>query len=281
MYITIELKKLLTNKLLAVIIPAAVIFNGCGKEEDRTEFVAKVNDTYLTSDELNSIIESDNAGNFYTGEVIRNWINRELLYQEALRQGIIDNNEFKKLIEMSQKELAAAMLLNKVVEKEKFSAELKEAQEYYEKAKDEFKLTSDAFLVNIINFSDEDKAVRFRTTVLESDWNKALNVYKSEQALMDEETSKLFYDYEIHPVALLRLVNELQQQEISIVVSSKPGTFTVVQLIDKYLKGSIPPFELVKDRVSRRLIAIKREAFINNYLKELYAKSDIEIKKQE
>lgn len=275
------MKKLLTNKLIAVIIPAAVFFTGCGKDEDRTEFVAKVNNTYLTSDELNSIIESDKAGNFYTGEVIRNWINRELLYQEALRQGIIDNNEFKKLIEISQKELAAAMLLNKVVEKEKFSAELKEVQEYFDTAKDEFKLTSDAFLVSIINFSDEDKAIRFRTTVLESDWNKALNVHKTEQALMNEETGKLFYDYEIHPAALLRLLNQLQQQEVSIVVSSKPGTFTVVQLIDKYIKGSIPPFEIVKDQVTRRLLAVKKEAFINNYLKELYAKSDIEIKKQE
>ena len=49
------------------------------------------------------MIDTNNTSNFYKNEVIRNWINKEVMYQEALKKGILKESEFNRLIENSKK----------------------------------------------------------------------------------------------------------------------------------------------------------------------------------
>jgi hypothetical protein len=95
------------------------------------------------------------------------------------------------------------------------------------------------------------------------------------------ESNQLFLSYEINPAPLYRLVKELYPQEISIVISSKPGYYTVVQLLERLTDGSVPSYEYAEQNAKERVIAIKRQALLNNFIKELYSKSKIEIKNQD
>lgn len=268
------MKKHLKKNNLLLIIVAAAYFISCGKKSADGDFVARVNDVYLSGEEI-SLVENDAQKE----EFIRNWINNELLYNEAVKYGILDSDDFKTALEKSQKELAKAFLLKLVLSKENFKIETKELEEYYNKNKNDFLLANDAYLINKLSFNSEDKAILFRSTAIESDWNKALNIFKNDSTIKEEAASVLKYETELHPAILLRVVKQLIPSEISIVLQKDSSLFSVVQLIQNFRSGEIPPFNEIKTIVELRFLALKREQHLNNLLNELYSKNDIEIKK--
>ena len=263
---------------ISIILFTAFIFGGCSKESHKKNFVARVNDSYLTKEDLSRIIDADSVNNFYRNEVIRNWINKELLYQTALKKGILKEDEFNRLINDAKKELAASMLVKKYYEDEKVDFEPAEVEEYYNQHKDDFKRFYESYLINTITFNDEDKAIKFRSIVLESDWEKAVNAFKDDSSIIENKPYKLLYDYEIHPVTLFRIVSDLNPNEVSIVIKISPGQYAVVQEVQKFDQGSIPPYAAIKPIVEDRFIAQKKEELLSNYIKELYSNNEIEVR---
>ena len=262
-----------------IIFTTVFFFYGCGRENRRPDFVARVNNSYLTKEDLSKMVDTNSTSNFYKNEIIRNWINKEVMYQEALKKGILKESEFNRLIEDSKRELAASMLMQKYYEDEKVTYEPEELEEYYNQHQEEFKRFYDSFLLNRAVFNDEDKAIRFRTMVQESNWEKALNVLKNDSSVINTGTNELLYDYEIHPASLLRIVSGLNPGEVSIVINiESEKSYYVVQEIQKFVKGSIPPFQLIKPFVEKRFIAQKKEDLMKSYIKELYSNNEIEIR---
>jgi hypothetical protein len=272
------LSKLLRTKSLKIIlVSAAALLTGCGKETPQRDFVAKVNNTYLSREELQTIIDSVPGNNQFRSEIIRNWVNRECLYQQAVKEGILKNKEYQKIIEDSKKELASALMLKKFYEDKEPAIDDKVLEKYFESHNDLFKLNNNAYYLNRISFENEDKAIQFRTTVIESNWNKASNVFKKDALKII--LTRLFDEPEINPAGLLRIVEELEPKEISIVVNTGDNDYSVVQLIDRYQKGTIPPLDIIREKVSKMYISNKKEMLFNEFLEQLYSQNDIEIKK--
>jgi hypothetical protein len=258
---------------------AASLFFGCGKETPQPDFVARVNNSYLTRGDLAKIIDTNNVSNFYKNEVIRNWINKEVMFQEAVKKGILKDSEFNRIIENSKKELANSLLLQSYYENEKVSYEPGELEEYFNAHQQEFRRFYNTYLMNWAVFNDEDKAVKFRTMVQESNWEKASNVFKGDSSLINSSANELLYDYEVHPEPVLRILSGLNPGEVSIVINIEPGKYySVVQEVQKFVKDSIPPFQLIKPLVEKRFIARKKEDLIKSYIKELYSNNEIEIR---
>lgn len=278
-FITINLKKpLKITSRIFVLILAAVVLSSCGKESSKKEFIARVNDSYFTQDELSAIVDSGYGKNLYRNEIIRNWIDKELLYQEAQNSGILKDKEFQRVENESAKQLAVTFLINKLFDDDEVSIEPSDIKDYYDNNRDNFKLFHNAFLVNLIQFDDEDKAIGFRDHAFTNGWENALASFKSDSNIVSRENSKLVYDYEIQPADLFRIIGALLPGEISIVINDGLGNYYVVQLLQRYDKGTIPPFEVIEELVRDRYIALKKEQFIKKYVKELYSKNDIEVK---
>lgn len=252
---------------------------GCSKEEKSDIYVAKVNESILTEEQVRLALSDERNKGKYRSEYIHDWIETEVLFQEALKNGTLDEKEFNAILERSKKQLAAAMLINKVLDENKIELTDDEVQKYFERDKEDFKLVDDAFRLNIVRFGNFDKAVKFRSILMETDWNKAINAYRGDQSILSNEAYRLLYQYQIHPLDLLRIVNNLQPGEVSIVLETEPMKFTVVQLVEKLNKGITPPLDAVKNEVIERLLVIKRKEFIRNYIDKLIADHNLEIKR--
>jgi hypothetical protein len=225
------------------------------------------------------MIDTGSTKNLYRSEIIRNWINRELLYQEAVKRGILKEDEFNRIMENSKKQLAASMLLNRYYNNEKISFQPEDLEEYYNRHQSEFKRLYDSYLLNLVEFNDEDKAIKFRTTVLESDWEKALNAFKGDTSIANIESNVLLYNYEVHPAALFRIVDNLNAGEVGIIFNSgEDNHYSVVQELQKFDKDSIPPFQMIKSLVENRYIEFKKQDLIRNYIEELYLNNEIEVR---
>ena len=265
-------------RIIFVILITASFFLGCGKESRQNNFVARVNDSYLTKEDLARMMDTSSVSNFYKNEVIRNWINREVLYQQAVKQGIIKEDRFKQIMDDAKKELAGSLLLQKYYEDEKNNIEPSALQDFYNNHKDDFKRFYDSYLINLTVFNDQDKAIKFRTIALESNWDKAMNVFKDEPSIIKKEENELLYNYQVHPEILYQVISEMDPNEISTVISEAPNQFAVVELIQKYNEDSIPPYDAVKQAVLDEFNAQKKEELLNNYIKELYSNNKIEVR---
>lgn len=274
-----NLQKLLLNNKFIWVLFAALTLIGCGKDKPQTNYAARVNDAYLGKDELKEMTDTLRGNNFYTNELIRKWVHRELLYQKAVAEGITDEENFNRLLEYAKKELAAALLLQREFEDEKFSFEENDIISYYESNKENFKLLYDSYLINLIFFSDENKAIQFRSTVMESDWAKTFNVFAGDSSIIENKTNILVNEKELHPAALLRVVKELYPKEVSIVLNNRAGEYTIVQLREIYSAYSVPPLARIKKEVESSFRAEQKEKFVEKFIKELYSENEIEVKK--
>ncbi|MEJ2614320.1 MAG: hypothetical protein P8Z35_05155, partial [Ignavibacteriaceae bacterium] len=186
----------------------------CKKEVPGKKYIAKVNDSYLTEDELDSMYNVD-SGIQYKDEIIRNWINRELLFQEAKKQGILNDKNFNRILDDSKKELAASFLIKNFINKEKIPVNPAELEKYYNVNPDEFKLLYDSYLLNEIVFNNEDDALKFRAEALGRNWDDAYQDIKNDTAVYSEKSRELLFEYKVQPVSVLRVVRELYPSEIS------------------------------------------------------------------
>lgn len=266
----------LLNKISLVLIAAAIL-TSCGKEQPKTEYVARVNDAYLTKKDLALLIDTTMVSTLHKSEVIRNWINREILFQKAKKEGILQQDDYKGLIKNSGKELAGALLLNSYISSVTINFEQRDLINYFKENSNDFKLTDKTYLLNIIHFSNEDRAVEFRSLVIDSDWQKAMNVFHGDSEIISIESKLLLREQDVYSIKVLRVVKRLHPLEISIVISEREGYYTVVQVLEKYLEGSLPSFDLIKLDVEKRFVADKRKELMENYMKDLYSKNEIEV----
>jgi len=257
---------------------AAVLIAGCQESSDKTDYVARVNDSYLSGNDLLEILDSANVDDNFKTEVIRNWILKELLYQEAISKGILDDGDFKSIIEKSKRELSGSLLLKNFSSNVTLDYQPQEVEEYYTLNKREFRFGSNSFKLNIATFSNQNSAVQFRSLLLSSGWDEALTQHSNDSTLLNVSTGIILSEQDIYPQKLARIVNGLHPLEISIVISDDAGYHTVAQVLNNFRKGIIPPFDTIKESVEERFVANKKKQLLNNYIDELYSKSDIEIK---
>jgi hypothetical protein len=264
------------NKISLVLIAAAIL-TSCGKEQPKTEYVARVNDAYLTKKELASLIDTTMVNTLHKSEVIRNWVNREILFQKAKNEGILQQDDYKGLINNSGKELAGVLLLESYISSVTINFEQRDLINYFEENSNDFKIADMSYLLNIIHFSNEDRAVEFRSLVLDSDWQKAMNIFYGESAIISNENKVLLKEQDVSSIKVLRVVKRLHPLEISIVISETEGYYTVVQVLEKYLIGSLPSYNVIKQDVEKRYLAERRKELLENYIKDLYSQNEIEV----
>ena len=264
------------NKISFMLI-AASILTGCGKEQPKTEYVARVNDAYLTKKELASLIDTTMVNTLHKSEVVRNWVNREILFQKAKNEGILQQDDYKGLINNSGKELAGVLLLESYISSVTINFEQRDLINYFDENSNDFKLADNSYLLNIIHFSNEDRAVEFRSLVLDSDWQKTINIFYEDSSIINNENEVLLKEQDVSSIKVLRIVKRLHPLEISIVISEREGYYTVVQVLEKYLIGSLPSYNVIKQDVEKRYLAERRKELLENYIKDLYSQNEIEV----
>ena len=249
----------------------------CKEPQKPESYIARVNDSYLTEEKLSDLIDTRVVNGNNRTSAIKNWIRQEILFQEAKKQGILDDKNYKRTIEKSEQQLANSIVLENFLKSWKPEINNENLKYYFEENKTSFKLPFNSYLLNKISFSDADAAVKFRTELIQSDWKSALSKFTGHNSVVEVSNSLFIPEQDIYPAKILRVLEGLYPLEISIVISDDRGYYSVVQLIEKFSAGSIPPFEAVKNEVETRYIAASNEVAIESYLDELYSKNVVEI----
>lgn len=273
-----KLIKLRTDKLL--MLSLLILLTNCSKEEKQKSYLAKVNDSYLTREEFASLADTSNLDASEKNTLIRDWIYNEILYQKAVDDGITDDKNFDKILQNSYRKLAIALLMQKVYDEAEIEFKTSDLLSYYEKNKNYFIHPDDTYLINLASFRDELTAIKFREIALESNWEKAKQFFEKNNSVVFIESGNLKTLYEIYPLEISDAVRYLLPEEVSIVIRDKQMHYNVVQLVKKFPAYEQLPFEIIRREVEKRFIAEQKSKYFENFLKELYSKSEIIIKER-
>lgn len=271
-----HLNKTLTNILFLF---GVLVFAACTQEQKKDDFVARVNESYLTREDFASLADTANLNSAQKEQLIKNWIYQQVLFQTADKEGITKREDYLNIVNKSSNELAAAMLIDDYVSNEKINYSDEDIIDYYESNKNYFRLNTDSYLINKVTFNNEDKAIKFRSLALDSEWKKAVSAFINDSSLVLNAISDLVEENNLYPMQLSRIIKDFYPEEISIVITNKPGYYSIVQLLNKLGKESVPPFEIIKTKVEKRFLAEKKKELVEEYLKDLYSQNEIEIKK--
>lgn len=266
-------------KISFFLLTLVLFTTSCTRKEQTEDYVAKVEEHTLTTAVLDSALGDYNNKSMYKEEFINDWVEKEVLYQEAIKENIIAEPNYISLVKRSERELAATLLIEKYLKNNPINPATDEIKKYFDVYKSDFRLTDDLYKLNLASFVNRESAIRFRNLLIESRWENTIKIIKSDNTLIEEFANKLFYSYQIKPLAFQKVVDNLLLNEVSIVFDSEPSKFTVVQFLEKYNRNSIPSFEFIQNIVRERFITVKRKELIKNYIESLISDYKVEIKR--
>jgi hypothetical protein len=248
---------------------------GCTEKKSDNKVVAKVNDSELTEEELNLFLGNKKHNNKLREEFIRNWIESEILFLEAKEQGITNSETYKAYLKTSQKELAVGLLTKKFFDDYSQNTQESELLRYYNKNKNEFKLSCDNYLISLLKFDSFYEAESFRLKVDETNWNslaKEIVRQKKAKQIFDNE---LVTEYNIFPTIIKNYLDGMNNNEISIVINISNNQAYIAKFIKKYYMNDVPEFKSIKKIVETRYLGQKKELAYKSYISDLYSKYEI------
>ena len=260
-----------------------LLFASCSRHPEQSEEIARVDDQSLTTDFVHK--QFDTAAGISEMQVrmyARQWVNSELLYQEAKRQGLDHSDAVLQSLEEARRQLAINALLDKdVFTDQPQSISKDEVAIYFKTHAEEFALRDDIVQISLVVFSERDPAASFREAALEGGgWQTAVAAAENPQDAKEQfitKTDSAFYtEATLVPAKLWKVAAALGVGEVSFPVRTSAGYF-VMMLLGSFPRGATPPMEYVENEIRQRLVIQHRQQRLTEYLESVRKKHTVQI----
>jgi len=265
------------NPVIITIVMAIII--GCQQSGDLpADLIAQVNDSYLRKNNVNQSVPPDLPDDTKLSMkkmLIKQWVEDEIVYQSAVKEGIQWSDDELFLIEKYKKSLLIQRFLNNKLNKN-FRISQKEIEDNYSDNVKEFIRQEDE--VHIVHLLIENRDNAIFNEINESDDLKEIikKYYFDTRSTYESPNGDLGYvNVSSLPGFLQSNLRNLKTGAISKYVKSEYG-YHFVQLLDRQRKGSQIDIELVKDEIVLRLKWQKREEEYVRLMDELKEKYQVQ-----
>ena len=269
---------------------ALLLFSACASK-DHGDFVARVGNSILTQEDINRSIAtqmafSDSAG--VASQLVERWIANELLYQEALNQGMRSEPEVQRLLADNERSVLISAFVNKLTDEDLKDGPSDDAiRTYYEQNRDQLALREPYVQVRHLVFSVADSAAIFRRSVANlgfGDLGKAQFARLAARYGMDGPDPDTYYPqsqlFSSIP-GLVEAIGDLRPGQ-TLPVVNESGRYHVIQLVRRLDTGSVPAMELIIDDLRAKVSIQLRKQLYARQVQQLrtraQARNELEIK---
>jgi parvulin-like peptidyl-prolyl isomerase len=250
------------------------LFWGCGHQEETV--IASVNGTKLTLDDLYAEVPEEYLDSI-TGEqkrqFLERWINAELLYQEALRQGLQRDPMIKEETREAERNILIANLIQRELDRRVVVTD-DEARAYYQAHAEAFTRKTDEVRASQILVPTDEAANRIRKEIEGGgDFARLAREHSVDPSAQQGGDLGFFAREDVLP--------ELAK----FAFSSSPGTLSppiktefgyhIITITDSRKAGSVRSFELVQDEIIVQFSMTKERQELDQLLQELRENSSI------
>lgn len=250
----------------------------CNQKKDEDSIV-RVGDSLLTQSMVDDAIGESEGNKLFREEFIRKWIEKQLIYLSAIDQGVLKSNEYSELIDDAKVEIANAIVIRSLVKKNNRDVSKNELEKYYVKNIAEFKLGAKICVYSQISFSSKSVAKKFRRKLVSNNWKNVVEEFSNNNALIFLAQNNFEYIYNILPMRVRVVLGKLNANDVSGVIETSQGVFTILQLVKSYEKNEVPEFHEIERDIKKKYIAKNRKEIYNNFLKQLYSEYSSEIER--
>jgi peptidyl-prolyl cis-trans isomerase C len=246
---------------------------GCHSKGENAQMAAKVGSAILTREEVQKRMALEGLNPDRENEFIENWINEELLVQEARRQGIEKTDELKWEMEKIEKQY----IINQLVEKtfaEKIKLNDANISDFYEKNKSLFLVEEDEVrLLHIMNKTQTDAEL----TLQEIRAGKPFEQVARERSIdpfRDKGGDMGFVGRNDVIPEISRVAFSLQEGGLSPILRSNQG-YHIIKVFKKHAKGETRDLSEIRDEISQRLRVNNERAVYYDLLYQLKNKQKV------
>ncbi len=257
------------------------MFVSCRKSTEVT-IIARVGDAVLTLEEAKADIDTtqesfQNRLNTY----VKNWINKELLFQEASRRGVENDEQYQMQIRDARRQLATQRFIDQSVYGDTINLNDSLLVQYFEAHRTEFLIREDIIKMNLVIFNTREQASMFAAKISRgATWHDALiNVQSdsiSRASLLYNTKNEFFTRQALNPQELWKVAVTLNANEVSFPVKTSIG-YCVLQPLDKKKRGDSAEFEIVRDEIRERVLLEERRKKYKQIINDLHQRYKIEI----
>lgn len=239
------------NNMLGGLLAVMLLSVGCSNKIQPEEVIATVGNAVLTRSELNRELAREGKQQESESEYVKQWVNRELMYQEARRLRL----DRDKALEAKLDQVKKDFMVNKLLEQtfaEKIHISDDQIKAYYENHMDDFRLGRDevhAYHILTATRADADLARRSLndgTPFADVAKQYSTGMFKDEGGDMG-----FFGESDVIP-EMWRIASRAHMDAISRVFTSEHG-FHILKVTEKREKGSVLPLAAVKNEITLKL----------------------------
>lgn len=248
----------------------------CRKKPD-SPVIARIGNSVLTLDDLYESIPREYRNKITREQNIRyvkQWIDNELLYQEALRRKIHKEEKIRSRLQKMKRDLLCAEMISRYsVGREDSRITKTMVAKYYEAHKDSFVREEDVFKFSEIVVEDLKTAWQVRNKVTADNFLDLAARY-SDLPVLDPRSVPYVPLGEIPP-ALAGTVPRIRAGGTTSPIKTESG-YSIVRVWDKQPAGSVCALSEVRDDIVNRLSAEMQKREIERMLSDLRTKVDYE-----
>jgi peptidyl-prolyl cis-trans isomerase C len=244
------------RSILAWMVMAAFVFVACSKQEQpKTDVVAQVNLAQMTTRDLDLAVPqavSAEIGTTLKRKLVEKWIEDEIFYQAALREGMaLSDNEMQQ-VENYRRSLLVGKYLDKYVNMN-YKPLDQEIENYYNQHRKEFVWEDEyTHLIHLVLDTDDQ--------TLKDEISKSVNLieviknnYMDQQASTWRPIGDLGYiKLKDFPPRLVQIIRQTPTGAIRGPIKTEYG-YHYIQVIDLQPAGAQQELEVVREEIIMRL----------------------------
>lgn len=267
-----------------LVVLMALVLAGCTggdhSAQSTEQVYVTVNGAPLTESELRSIVPSefyDTLTPEHKREIVKDWVNRQLLYQEALSEQIDSEPDIARILESSRRDLLSIELLERKLAGIETPTDA-ELEQYYNEHRDNFILDGDEFQVRYALFDNINDAQRFWTRVKQgASFSELAEADSRDPSAFDGGNLGFISESTVEPALWEATVNTYETLGTGKISSA----FSVIEgwgivIVDSVIKrGSVKPFADVRDQVFDYYMVEQRDRVKNELLAQLTEEAEI------
>lgn len=240
-----------------------------GKQIPPEKIVAKVNDVALTTDEFETYLSNPELPLDVRKDIVNEWVETELLFQEAIRLGLDKDPEIARQIREVEQYVLSTEILRLNVESQVHVSDA-ELRDYYETHPAEYRREQREAHVLGMSFFDLETAQKVYDKIKQgADFDQVMRDYDG------QDFGYITEDWEISPEIAERAF-QLQAGELAPPIETDFGIH-LIKVVDIQEAGSPRQFEDIKAELKEQLANEKYHEVLSNYLNELRTKAKVTI----
>ena len=262
----------------------ASLLPGCRQPKDKIDrqIVARVGDRELSLAEVKGIIDTT-QGPFETQlrSYVTHWINTELIYQEATRQGTETSGPFKRELQDVTRQLVNQFFLEHELYADSGNVDEPAMQAYFTAHAQEFPIREKMIRLNIIVISTRERASAFAAKVSRgTSWKVAadnlLQDSLAASSIRSISPGQYYTSHTLFPQEFWKVAQALNPGDVSFPVKTPLG-YAVIEFLGSVRQGQPATYELARDEVRQRLLMEQRRRQYNELLGTLRKRYAVQV----